>query len=250
MLTFTRTFCRAANLKALLAQPGLSPVLDQLKPSFEQQYPNELKGSTLNDVLSSEGYFEASEDLEWNPAVKEIDLSREVLNALKVKLNQDSTNITFVTDPSQPGSLLVPTAQRLRNVKAKGVTFSPVKHSEGNSSVLFRTPGSDIIVAGQIQDIFLHATKSAADGTVNLQSFLVVKRFQPLTAEEERLDPYRAFPLLDVRLYHDVLLPETFVVTSSDIVSHFASCPFQLSGRRLQYRIVLSLDRVSFRKVS
>ena len=154
MLTFTRTFCRAANLKALLAQPGLSPVLDQLKPSFEQQYPNELKGSTLNDVLSSEGYFEASEDLEWNPAVKEIDLSREVLNALKVKLNQDSTNITFVTDPSQPGSLLVPTAQRLRNVKAKGVTFSPVKHSEGNSSVLFRTPGSDIIVAGQIQDIF------------------------------------------------------------------------------------------------
>lgn len=245
MLTFTRTFCRAANLKALLAQPGLSPVIDEIKLGFEQQYPNEFRGSTLNDVLSCEGYFDTNEDPEWNPAIKEVDLSPEVLDALKAKLNQDTTNVTFVTDRSQPGSLLEPTAQRLRYLKARGVTFSPAKQSEGNSSILFRPFRGDVIVAGQIQDIFLHATKSGMDGIVKLESFLVVKKFRPLSAEEEQLDPYRAFPLLDVRLYHDILLPEVFVITSSDIVSHFASCPFQFLGQCHQYRIVLSLDRVS-----
>jgi len=39
-------------MKDLLAQPGISPVLDQMKLGFEQQYPNELKGSTLNDLLN------------------------------------------------------------------------------------------------------------------------------------------------------------------------------------------------------
>lgn len=244
-LTFLQTFCRGANLKALFYTEGLSAAFDALKPAFLQYFGVESRGSLVNDLLA---LAEDNDELtEWVDGAREEELSTELAESLLIRLNKDSGRDHTVfksTDDHGDGYILDRTIQYRSMLKVNGVMFATAEKSKGNSLILFQ--GADKKHhAAQIRNIFVHS-RPTAEGVVKMESFVVVQEFLDLAENEIECDLYRRFPLLDVRLYRQQLSPEAVVIKVTDIISHFASCPYETGGRK-DFQVVLSLDRASHR---
>lgn len=127
-----------------------------------------------------------------------------------------------------------------------GVKFSTASRSKGDAQILFRSQEDlNTVLAGQIQEIFAHK-RFGEDGSHITDYFLSVRKYKELSPAEAAFDPYRRFPLLDMRLCHDQLSSDIIVISVDDVISHFASCPFEMTENITgDLRVILSLDRVS-----
>jgi hypothetical protein len=144
-----------------------------------------------------------------------------------------------------------PRAETRRVVKLYGDNFTPAWRHVGNSQILLCATalGSGSLArAAQIQKILVHSRPGLGRSTIS-ETFFVVKLYRELDATEIPLDPYRIFHALDARLCIDDLEPEELIVSSTDIISHFASCAIDIEGLKEQCRVVLSLDRVCINSI-
>lgn len=241
-----RTFCRGANIRALFDDDFLpTSILRELRGPFQTYFGRDFRGSLVSDLLSVEAQESSTEPARWEKDLSITVLQNDLYECLAKRLNYDSAPMIFSTVRGSPTvTLLNPRVQDHRIVRAKGVVFSVADQSVGNSLVIFRPTVNEPCRAGQIQRIFVHS-RPTPNQTTMLEFFFVVKAFIALTEEEATRDPYRKFPLVDVKLYRDTLGPSSYVTKTTDIVSHFACYPYRGEGFMNGYQVVLSLDRVS-----
>lgn len=213
------------------------------------QFGTEFYGTLANDIEAL-GELAGTEDRAAMDGAQKCDtLSEDQHKALIVRLNADSVQIRYCAERSQAAStaadilLVSPDVQYRRGFKSGGATFKPVSQSRNDSLVICRLPGASARAA-QIESIFVHTRAGANDEEALTDFSLSVRLFHELSDVEALSDPYRQYLLLDVRLYHNKLSDQQFILKASDIVSHCATCPYQSVEETHKYRVVLSLDRV------
>lgn len=230
-MTFMMHSCRAANFQPFLR----SPIVQQYMQDFSQQLQasdkKDRRGMRLDAVLRSAGeHVAASAELQGEPfkTSRPAPLGDPEYKALLQRLSYDDGNIYVDEDEfyaGRPaGRLPLPrSATRCSSLLVSGISYKPWSRSLGDSNAMFRHPilGSNSH-AGRIEQIFLH-TRGAATGEDNIETFLVVKRLQPLNRFDAGLDPYRRYPTVGGRLYYSAYDDALFVIRGGDLVSHFAS---------------------------
>ena len=77
-----------------------------------------------------------------------------------------------------------------------------------------------------------------------MEPFVVVQQYVPLSPDDAKSDPFRAFPALDTWLYYDMFKPLNLVIRLSDIVAHCATLEYMPEGVKNPCIVVRSLDRV------
>jgi hypothetical protein len=180
---------------------------------------------------------------------KIITLPDSLYASLISRLNQTSNGICYrAYDQPLDGPHYVHVearAETRRAVKLNGGNFTPAWRHVGNSQILLRATASEgsLTRAAQIQKILVHSRLGLGRSTIS-ETFFVVRLYRELDATQTSLDPYHIFHALDARLCIDDFELEELVVSSTDIISHFASCPINVEGLKEQCRVVLSLDKV------
>lgn len=241
-----RTFCRGGNLKALMSREGLPEILEELKPSFHKNFGTDFRGTLLNDLLALGAEGGTIQLAAWDQARRGVDLVGKEYSLLIECINRFAMPMKFCSylEPSG-GTSLEPRVQYHRRLKIAGLDFVTAGGSKGNSQVLYRLgPDHNTVKAGIIQEIFVHRRPGPNGDTIS-QFFLTVLQYEDLSPEEVQFDPYKKYPLLDIWLCHDKLASKVHVITSNEVVSHFASCSFDTDAIDGPLKVILSLDRVS-----
>ncbi|KAI0278109.1 hypothetical protein BC826DRAFT_1113528 [Russula brevipes] len=121
-----------------------------------------------------------------------------------------------------------------------GVIFSPSSFSFRDSNVVIGQEIPGDWCAGQIKQIFTFPFAPPSE------VYFVVQKFKELSPQEAAQDPYRRYPLVGGRLYHPELEDEIEVVTSQEILAHFAHTPHDKQTFGFPCFHVLPLNKVRF----
>jgi hypothetical protein len=116
--------------------------------------------------------------------------------------------------------------------------FSPSTFSIRDSYVAIGKGVSEGWYAGKIKQIFTHSALQPSE------VYFLIQKFRELSPEEASRDPYRQFPLVGGRLYHPELEEELEIVTSQEIVAHFAYTPLEEEDFGFPCFHALPLDKV------
>lgn len=233
-----------------MARDGLPEILNDIKPAFQEHFGTDFRGTLLNDLSALGAQEDVHQIPVWEASKTPTDLESGTYDELIKCINRRSLSHSFHSylEVGSPSSLaLEPVVQHHHRLTAQGVDFSTFRRSRGNAQVSYRSPqNSDTIVAGQIQDIFVHKRPGPNGDDLITEFFLVIRQYQELSSVEASFDPYRKYERLDVRLCHDKLSSTVVVISPHDIVSHFSSCEYETTDIDGKLRVVLSLDRVSY----
>jgi hypothetical protein len=243
-LTFMNAFCRGANLRALLAMQNLPEVLERFRDLSQQFFP---LNNHVSDLLALAAQEEPATAI-WTASHRIESLSADIYDLLLHHLNHDSPSMyQSGRNYSTEGIRLSSEVQYRDVLEAGGVRFTTDKwkrkRDKGDSFIRFRLPHIGRPKAGQIESIFVHARSSGAQKV--FEHFLVVKPFEELEPIQIPYDPYLQFPFLDIQLHRNAFATERFVIKTTDIISHIATCPFESEELDGSYLVTLSLDRVS-----
>lgn len=231
-ITFTRTFCQGANLRALMnsghSTPDSLDALDALKLSFKKTFGKDFSVTLLQDILAMDSAVATNGLVEWKNDQKSTYLSPETRDALCRYLDKPCIQMTV---------------QLQKNIALHGASFSSVKHSRKNSQVIFVDPATQAQRGGEINEIFVY--RLLDQGRWATDTYCSIYPFKELLPHEVQYDPYRRYPLLDIRMYYRVKEP-IIVISWRDIVSHAATCPVSWPKLGENLMVVQSLDRVCF----
>lgn len=236
-ITFFRTFCRGANLRAMLADFANPTILQEIRRQVDYFFKTEFKGGLQSDhfVLGDESDPKAT----WDPAW---DGQADSLVHLEDELYLQLSNLIESTSPGATHTQFIRLARK--NLIHEGVAFSKSEKSSGNAQIIFHHQG--IRCFGQIDQIFVHR-HILPSGEEQVCSYLLVYRYVEVTD-----DPYNTrYPLLDLRMLANKF-SKGYIIQPSAIVSHMAICGMRgatLNAYRQvtdpEYLLSLSLDRVS-----
>lgn len=236
-----RTFCRGANLKAMLyervnmAAGTEKALMDTIMTAFDKAFPTVFRGSLSKDLLGL-GRDGMEETLtQWIPNKAESELDPVVYAALSELLNATEPN------PSFNGRV-----QDVARLVFRGVEFSNAEASKGNAQILFRGSqpgiGNNTTMVGQIDSIFLHERCIAPSTKTIAEHFLVVRKYRDFSAEEASRDWYRKYPRAGAWMCHDSFKDKVWVIKKDDLIAHVATCPMKVAEGR--WKVFISLDRV------
>jgi hypothetical protein len=235
-ITFTRTFCQGANLRALMASNHVPEPLKALKPAFDKTFGNDFSITLLQDLHVKDPVTTATNGpAEWRRDHTSVILSQEACNAFCHYLE-----MRFGHGGNNEGVQI--TVQMQRKIVLHGASFCPVKHSHKNSQVIFVDPITQMQRAGEINEIFVYRWLDEKKSWV-ADTFFSVHPFKQLLPHEAQYDPYRHYPLLDVCIYHRLKEPIT-IISWRNIISHAATCPISWPKIGNDLIVVQSLDRV------
>ena len=116
--------------------------------------------------------------------------------------------------------------------------LSPSTFSIRDSHVAVGKGVSEGWHAGKIKQIFTHSILQPSE------VYFVIQKFKELSPEMASRDPYRQFPLVGGRLYHPELEEEPEIVTSQEIVAHFAYTSLEEEDFGFPCFHALPLDKV------
>ncbi|KAI6023152.1 hypothetical protein BKA83DRAFT_4053802 [Pisolithus microcarpus] len=236
-LSFFTSFCRGGNLRALVQQRDLLGRVSVLCGKYISSVST-LQGSILSNIpllqptiTAGAGRAEQLNDISY----------QGLLRCFRL----DSVPVHYGTDHDDTASTVVLSrdAQFVDKITVKGTTYTTKRKVHRDSLIQFyRIPGEDSKF-GQVEDIFLH-TCTGPDGDPLTEYFLIVRPFRPLSPAQAKHDPYLKFPLLDVRLCHEELLPG-LVIRATNLIGHVVCCPYKGNLPEGNIQVVLSLCRVS-----
>lgn len=112
-------------------------------------------------------------------------------------------------------------ARQYKKFSHRSATFSPSTFSIRDSYVAIGKGVSEGWHAGKIKQIFTHSVLQPSE------VYFVIQKFRELSPQLESCDPYRQFPLVGGRLYHPEVKGELEIVTTQDIIAHFAYTPLE-----------------------
>ena len=202
--------------------------LHELKLLFNKTFGNDFSITLLQDLLVNDPVAAAEGPGKWQNDRASTNLSPETCNFFCSYLGLENCGVQI-------------SVQHQRKIGLHGASFCPAKNSKKNSQVIFVDPTTKAHHGGEISDIFVH--RRLDKGRLVADTFCSVRPFKELTPRESQHDPYRRYPLLDIRMYHS--LKEAITIISwRDIVSHAATCTISWPQIGNDLIVVQSLDRV------
>lgn len=209
------------------------------------------RGTLASSILAFEAHAFGDDSIIQDDRAAELrDIPSSHYHELIHRLNRDSDSTdpfftAYDSNTSQPGIAAQPQAAYCSFINLRGIDYTTIRHSRGDSMVTFSPSAGMPNLAGCIDDIFVH-TRPKADGSVFEEHFVVVHALRELnTREQELYDPYRHYPNLGFRLCHDVFDPRPIIIKATDIVSHFGRCPFR-GVSSPKFCVVVPLARVRY----
>lgn len=237
-LSFFKSFCRGANLRALMQQNNVTGKISRL---YQQYISPPARGTLFNDlnVVEVPTIVDVTADGPQEAGVLGDTTYQDLLALLRLESQQYCAD-----DSSWPNS--VPISREVQifgKVRIKGVTYTTSQKAQCDSVILYHGALEDSEkMAGQIEQICFHS-RPGPNGDLVQDYFLVVWPFRTLSPAEAKHDPYLKYPLLDVRLFHRELLTP-IVIKATDVISHGAICPYKDSVLGGNLQVILSLCRV------
>ncbi|KZS99729.1 uncharacterized protein LAESUDRAFT_605756, partial [Laetiporus sulphureus 93-53] len=242
--TLLTRFCCKQALRNLFTSVVLPPSVRQLIPNFVHSFQSDTRGTLLTDILA----LGPPESQPENPSfdgharlrMSEYSLLPDyIVDLLRNRMMMD---YSLAGIESWTGSIN-PYVVSLDSVEYRGVLYKVSTCSLGDSNVIFTSQLRGQWRAGQVAHMFRY--KQIHGECKFVQDYLVVKEFVPLTSEDSRLDPYRRFPVAGGRLFRDAFKPEIQLLTTKDLLCHFAMLPRLLPKGSVKCIHVLPLDKVS-----
>lgn len=224
--TFMRTFCRGSNLRALLGDTTDIKGVQVVKAAFHRFFKSDLNGSLGVDLTQ----LGVGTDLNAAPYWEDLEVAYPLDD-------DDFRTLCDLTSTSVPGSIAQNKIQPRRKVKLQGVNFTNRQTSRKDCQVSFRYRGSSSF--GQIEQLFAHQIHDPTQSITTVHDFARIFAYTEVDDDEAPDDPFRRFPLLNIRLMKNHFHPNAMIIPTSDIISHVAICP--MPNERLA---IMCLDRV------
>lgn len=246
-----KTFCMASNLRALVLSNLTPSLIGEFESIVQTSLDGDVRGTLMSDLASCVADSEPSYVVDIS---KQTPLSSEIYNAFLSLLRRDARlgdGVDYVSHDAWESSgevMLNPLAQHLGEVRIRGLSFKPRREHVGDSQVLFCTSGAQAegaLSLGQIEDIFIHRRASSGQSPPRDQTFIALKRFAGLTANDQQRDPYKPYKHLRIGLLYQIPIPDVIVIPTTDVVAHFASCIFEDPSLTRSCIVAIPLDRVS-----
>ncbi|KIK15242.1 hypothetical protein PISMIDRAFT_115463, partial [Pisolithus microcarpus 441] len=237
--TMLHRFCMGQQLRALMSSEFLPHNATSVLVDFDRIFQTSLRGTLFNDILAFEGPLDVSD--ESSDAEDFTPMPEDQCHLLHGWLSTHAMDY----DPTKG---VRPYASVHKSIRHCGETYAVASASLKNSRILFRMEGNDHAV-GVIQYIFSHRRVST-NNVVLTQTFLVVSQYAELPLGLPLSSTYEGFPDAGVHLVSTSLLPSAQLLTTSDIVCHFAHATIRTTDMESEVLYVQSLDKVSTRKHS
>ncbi len=204
--TLFERMCMTQRLKGLISSCKVIGLEHHLK-SFADR---------LRDYLSPAVKGTLSEDLTY------VTMQQDVFQGEECWLEKDVLKrleeLSVLKGGSQ-GFAIDAMARQYRKFTHRSALFSPSSFSIRDSHVVVGKGIPDDWYAGKIKQIFEYPFRPPS------KVYFAIQRFRELSAQEASQDPYRQYPLVGGRLYHPELGDEIEVVSSQEIIAHFAHTP-------------------------
>jgi len=224
-------FCKAQTLRFLFERDGFPLELSELVDAWEVLYQANIRGTLLGDSFAFE---DSPSNHEPTPELKSTDL-------MSLTPGQQLDLDAWIETHDPELSIIRPLSHRVYahdHVTRLGETF---KSSGANSQVYYRD-SAGCLCAGSIAGIFTHI-RSQPDGGAKIQTFFTVNQYRPLYDDLLHLDQYRRNAIVAGKIYHNVHLHGSTLVSSSDLLYHFAVAPVAIPTTTMPCFVALPLDR-------
>ncbi|KAJ3529757.1 hypothetical protein NM688_g7809 [Phlebia brevispora] len=240
-ITMLRRFCVAQNIRALMSNKiiptALEPdeVIKHTLEKLEQSYSNVFqgkdgRGTLLNDMWAAE----RDASIKYNNTTVRTRLSGAVYKLLQRRLSYETKKERII---------LHEPVLKQRTITLRGISFSTMGTSLGDSQVVFRNASNGQPLAGRISEIFLWEEKPK-DGSKSLKPFFLVNLLRPLTEADALHDAFRNYSSwIGGSLFYEEFEPQEQLFGIEDVVSHFASTPYTPDSIQRACVHVLPLDR-------
>jgi hypothetical protein len=232
--TLFERMCMMQRLKSLVS--SCARFEHRIEP-FARQLVNFLNPSvrgTVAEHLTSldtrAGVFKGEECLLESSVMKH-------LEAHLIRMGKAS-RVSQLKGPGQ-SSMAHARAMQYSKFSHRSAIFSPSTFSIPDSYVAIGKGVPEDWHAGKIKQIFTHSVPQQSE------VYFVIERFKELSPQAASHDPYRQYPLVGGRLYHPELEEELEVVSSEEIVAHFAYTPLEEEDFGFPCFHALPLDKVT-----
>ncbi|KAJ3553429.1 hypothetical protein NM688_g3618 [Phlebia brevispora] len=239
-MTMLRRFCVAQNIRALMTtnvipaavepREVVKNALEQLEQKFSNIFQgNDNRGTLLNDMWAAE----KDASIQFANTTVRTRLSGATYELLQQQLSHEVKRARVI--------LREPVLKQ-HTVILRGVKFSTMGTSLGDSQVIFRSASNGQTSAGRICEIFLWEEK-LKDGSTTMKPFLLVKPLQSLMEVDALQDMFRNYPWIGGSLFYEAFESQPVLLRVEDIISHFAATPYMSDFIRHACIHVLPLDR-------
>ncbi|KAH8981441.1 hypothetical protein EDB86DRAFT_3131237, partial [Lactarius hatsudake] len=213
--TLFERMCMMQRLKSLIS--SCARLGHRIEP-FAHQLVNFLNPSLRGTVAEDLTPLDLRRDLKGEECRLEASLMKD-LEAHLIRMGK-GPQVSQLVGPG-PSSATSTRAMQYNKFHDRGTIFSPSTFSIRDSYVAVGKGVREGWHAGKIKQIFTHSVLQPSD------VYFVIQRFKELSPQVASCDPYRQYPLVGGRLYHPELEEELEIVTSQEIVAHFAYTPLE-----------------------
>ena len=250
-VTFFRTFCRMTNFKSLVMDGGIALSLGQYRETIFRHFCDKLTERVASDLrtLDLEDPWAEMQSQLGGAITKPVALTGSAYSGLLQCLNRNAWGMRFCSfdDLSLSGASTFKVDPLVRygtNLVIRGIKFTTERHSAADSMVLFRPTPDFTPVAGRIKAIFSHCHPGASQDPIT-EHFLILQKYRQIDHDEHSRNPYRQYyKTLGISLYRDEFSEEEYVIHSSQIMNHIATCPYRDGREGRNYRVILDIGRV------
>ena len=235
--TMLNRLCMSQNLRVLLNPEQLPTSIHPIITHYEKAFRSDIRGTLLQDIFSVDGGTATASDTLEAKEIAATSLTLEYRELLQGWIH-DRGDIPEARDYASGRACFITKFRRF------GQIYQTVDSSPRDSYVIYRDKTSPTLEsAGRIRDMFTKI-RTEPNGMRRTMTFIVLDRYEELSLEDAKWDHYRQFPVVGGRCYYTTVASRPILVTSDDLISHFAHTAHVLHGMKSECLHALPLDKV------
>lgn len=228
-ITMLKSFCAAANLRALVQSHGCPDIIQSCAHLLDDCYGQDQRGTLMND-LRTLGDF-ADQEKPWDYDRQKFDRIEPLVHEALVRFSQSRSIEGWTAETDA----LFHKEREIRGLKIAEINAG-AKNTKGRHSIIFFQPTTDAeLVPAVVRKIF--SMPRHQNGCEQEAIFLAIHRYKPLS--DRVADPFTLYTGFGARLWSEELGPVE-IITSSQKICHAVSRPWEEG-----VRVLCAIDRVS-----
>ena len=228
--------CMTQNLRSALNTQQLPNSIHPIIAHYEKAFQSDIRGTLLHDnlVFHNDTLGLDTAAPKQTPVTS---LSNEYHDLLQRWIHHREGGSNF-REPSSRRVVFMTKFQRF------GQVYQTATSSPRDSYIIYKNLSSTPLeCAGRIRDIFSH-TRSTKDGNSRTETFFVIDPYERLSPSHAKFDLYRKYPIVGGEIFYNSFYSPV-IISSSDLVCHFARTPQEQTGIKLECFHALPLDKAS-----
>ncbi|KAJ3551842.1 hypothetical protein NM688_g4476 [Phlebia brevispora] len=231
-LTYMKHTSRSANMQYLMQDPWVYRHAQELIDAYNDVHFEDRRGTRIRESFRAP-LAHGEKENGTEPGV----LNEECFGLLCRYLGRSGRSIG--------AGGLTKRVDFLSRLHLRGVSYTVSSRSHRDCNIYFHLEGAQTEAAGQIESIFRHTRTS--DSEELTETFIVVKRYAELSAQDAMHDPYRCYEWAGGRLYYnDLSASRPVLIHSEQLVSHISRTPVQIPAISRPCIHALALNRLLY----